>query len=416
MKDDKLTFKSNAKIKNFSVDDIGKLSINDVKELKNIFQPKRKTPKKEESNFKLSRDKKDILDQMGGIKSSSDHMKGYQETKNNFIGGGGGSSIPSGMVSGRFNQPVLTYDIDLNRFANKSNLDDTKINDIFKSSMNPLLDDFRRDMQDQFKLNNEQLYLGMEKKASPVIDFVNNMSDKIYKLERKQNQPFYNNLNSLIYDGDGNFAGTEGSDNFVSNENQNNDGYLEYGDSDERGQLKNEYRNLGGNDKNILESLDNELIKNAIEELKNKYSPDYNDESYFVDTVNDNEEDNQIDEEYKKMVEDLKEKYKLLGGNDINILNETDDYPITKAIYKIKKDTYKKSPNYKKYMNNNMNLSEAKEYYQELGGEDNNIINASGKGSINKVIGAISKILKDVGINDKRLTKDAKTKQINYED
>ena len=49
MKDDKLTFKSNAKIKNFSVDDIGKLSINDVKELKNIFQPKRRTPKKEEN-------------------------------------------------------------------------------------------------------------------------------------------------------------------------------------------------------------------------------------------------------------------------------------------------------------------------------------------------------------------------------
>ena len=35
MKKDKLTYKSNANIRNFSIDDIGKLSINDIKKLMN---------------------------------------------------------------------------------------------------------------------------------------------------------------------------------------------------------------------------------------------------------------------------------------------------------------------------------------------------------------------------------------------
>ena len=42
MKKDKLTYNSNAKIRNFTIDDIGKLSINDIKKLKNMFAPKKR--------------------------------------------------------------------------------------------------------------------------------------------------------------------------------------------------------------------------------------------------------------------------------------------------------------------------------------------------------------------------------------
>ena len=59
MKKDKLTYNSNAKIHNFTIDDINKLSINDIKKLKELFQPKprtytprKKTNKKDNQNDK----------------------------------------------------------------------------------------------------------------------------------------------------------------------------------------------------------------------------------------------------------------------------------------------------------------------------------------------------------------------------
>lgn len=527
MKDDKLSFKSNAKVKNFSVDDIGKLSINDVKELKNIFQPKRRAPKKEESNFKLSRDKipKDILDQ---IKSSSDHMKGFQETKNNFIGGGGGSSIPSGLVGGRFNQPVLTYDGGADRFANKSNLDDSKIKDIVNNSMNPLLDDFRKTAQDQFIQNNRHFFQGMGAIKDRYIDFENSINEKYNKLIREQTPSFNNNmtklnnddvdddynkennnnkndnnLNSLLYDDSGNNSETKGSDNFVSNKSKNNDGYLKNGDeevmndlekienenmkrenlkqqysklggSDKnvlesndirfiddkvnelvnkqfndimsdinnddynfmdddntssavtkniqknlksiRSQLKNEYKDLGGTDKEVLKSDDIGIITNAINELKSKYSPDYNNESYFtIEDVEEDEEEEEDDKEYNDFLKQLKTKYKTLGGNDENILKELNANKIEDAIKEQQKQ-HKKSELYKKYMGNNINLQELKTYYKSLGGNDDKILNAKGPGSTNIVIGAISTILKSAGIDEKRLTKDSKTKQIIFDE
>ena len=53
MKKDKLTYNSNVKLRNFTIDDIGKLSINDIKKLKDMFGPKpRQSTKK----------KKDIIE------------------------------------------------------------------------------------------------------------------------------------------------------------------------------------------------------------------------------------------------------------------------------------------------------------------------------------------------------------------
>ena len=55
MKKDKLTYKSNANIRNFSIDDIGKLSINDIKKLKDMFGPKQRksTKKREEMIYQI---------------------------------------------------------------------------------------------------------------------------------------------------------------------------------------------------------------------------------------------------------------------------------------------------------------------------------------------------------------------------
>ena len=70
------------------------------------------------------------------------------------------------------------------------------------------------------------------------------------------------------------------------------------------------------------------------------------------------------------------------------------------------------SDNFKRYMNFNIKSNEAKKLYKDLGGNDPDIINASGKGSINKVRGGISNLLKDTyNYHDKAITKDAKTKE-----
>ncbi len=63
-------------------------------------------------------------------------------------------------------------------------------------------------------------------------------------------------------------------------------------------------------------------------------------------------------------------------------------------------------------MNGNIKSTEAVELYKALGGKDTEIINAKGKGSINKIKGGISSLLKNKhNYYEKAITRDAKTKE-----
>ena len=71
----------------------------------------------------------------------------------------------------------------------------------------------------------------------------------------------------------------------------------------------------------------------------------------------------------------------------------------------------KKTKEFEHYMNNKIKRDEAIQLYIDLGGNEQNIINAEGRGSINKVRGGISNLLKNsYNYHNKATTKDAKNK------
>jgi len=164
MKKDNLSFKSNAKLKDFSIDDIGKLSINDLKKLKEMFGPKPRQTTKKRKEFNDNDNIPNIPS--NGVRSSSEHMKGYADTLrqsqyNPFFRGYKSNS----------NNPLLIMDAtagDNSRFSNKSNLNIDDVNKAFQNNMSPLLDNIRTENKN-ILLNEFMPYLENFKKNTTTL-------------------------------------------------------------------------------------------------------------------------------------------------------------------------------------------------------------------------------------------------------
>ena len=257
MKKDKLTYNSNAKLRNFTIDDIGKLSINDIKKLKDMFGPK----PRQSSNKK----KKDIIDddldiqnvKNNGVRTGIDHMKGFTENlkptqTNPFF---------RGYVPNPSNLLMLENSGDNSRFVNKSNLNIDDVNNAIKTNINPLLDNVREEAKNKL-LNEFKPHLENFENTTRFIKndyqkFRNQTENDLRDLySMNQGDDDYSNVDYqdfskskpkiTVFDDDaGNFGGSKGSDNFVSlndknefaenlqmgnNENQNYDEIPDTGD------------------------------------------------------------------------------------------------------------------------------------------------------------------------------------------
>jgi len=311
MKKNKLSFISSAKLKSFTTDDIGKLSINDIKNLKQLFGPKKRKTTQKDYNVLPS----------NNIRSSSDHMKGYADK-------GLAQPQPQQFFRGNNNNntPYLIVDkTDDSRFSNKSNLNIDDVNKAFQNNINPLLDTIR-DENKNILINEFMPHLERFKNTTSFIDnnFKNierDMRDLFsynqdYTVEVLDDNDDDKMLLNTIYDDDaGNFGETLGSDNFVTLDDKNEK----------------------------METLTNEANTN--------------------DTISNNNDD-------------------TISNN-----NEIKEKPIDfEAIQKEDK--------FKNYMQNNIKAYEAVQLYKDLGGTDQNVISARGKGSINKIKQGISNLLK----------------------
>ena len=380
MKKDKLTYKSNANIRNFSIDDIGKLSINDIKKLKDMFGPKqRKSTKKREKIDEYN----DIPN--NPVRSSSDHMVGSSR------------SMPSPFFRGALPNPnnllMLENQVDNSRVANKSNLNTEDIYKAIQSNMNPLLENMRNDARTQL-LTEFKPYLENFDNTTRFIqnDYqkFRNETDRDIRDLYSMNQDDNSKPIIEIFDDDaGNFGGTKGSDNFISLDDKVPDGIktgMHPDDYEEKLRKLENIVNLSA----LSDSYEiNDNINNYIDDNKDSvnYAPDY-----FVEDV-----DNNSEEELEQEPEPEPEP----------------EYKKTKSKKpKIDFEKIKKTDNFKYYMNGNIKSTEAVELYKALGGKDTEIINAKGKGSINKIKGGISSLLKNKhNYYEKAITRDAKTKE-----
>lgn len=291
-KNNKIGFKSNANIRDGTIDDVGKLSINDVKKLKDMFGPKRRnTTHKIDRGLNIPKDLQDLL--FGGPKSDSSHMKGSQ-TYNKNNGLGGGSSIPSGMSNYRTNPPMITYDMsNAQQFANKSNLDEDKLNKMITNSINPMLSTIR-DESKQMLLNEFKPYLNNFNNNNKLFaeyanfvkndylkfrDNVNNVDNEVRELWKQQpniDEPDEPNINNIDGDDSGNFSTTQGSDNFINTNNQNqnendnksNNNFID--DDDDNVSQLSFHSTL--NDNNIInDNAKHQLMfADALNDIKNK--------------------------------------------------------------------------------------------------------------------------------------------------
>ncbi len=273
MKKDKLTYKSNANIRNFSIDDIGKLSINDIKKLKDMFGPK---PRKSNKN-KRNSDKYDDIPN-NPVRSSSDHMVGSSR------------SMPSPFFRGALPNPnnllMLENPVDNSRFANKSNLNADDINKAIQSNMNPLLENMRNDARKQI-ITNLQPFL---ENFDNTTRFIQNDYQKFRNETDRDIRDLYSMNQDTkpiieIFDDDaGNFGGTKGSDNFVSLDDKVPDGIKTGIHPDENSVSYSDVYS----DEDRFTSNDNPLAYNKVKEVLNRQRPDLP-ESFFSD---DSDEDN----------------------------------------------------------------------------------------------------------------------------
>ena len=182
---DKLTYKSKANLEKFGTDDIGKLSINDVKKLKELFGVKRR----KQEPHKATINQPNIRD---NIRQNSEGMSGY--------GGRRDMINPSPFFRGNNpnnNNPnngllVLESPQDNSRFVNKSNLNIGDIRKEFTNNIAPLLSNIR----DEAKSN-----LLMEFK--PYLDNFDNTTKFIhndYQKFRNETERFKNDTEKDIRD------------------------------------------------------------------------------------------------------------------------------------------------------------------------------------------------------------------------
>ena len=338
MKKDKLTYNSNAKIRNFTIDDIGKLSINDIKKLKDMFSPKpRQSTKKKKYITDDDLDKQNI--KSNEIRTGTEHMKGFAENlkpsqTNPFF---------RGYVPNPNNLLMLENSGDNSRFVNKSNLNIDDVTNVIKTNMNPLLENMRNEAKTQL-LTEFKPYL---ENFDNTTKFITNDYQKFRDNTDKELRELYSfNQSPNIFDDDaGNFGGAKGSEHFISLD-----------DKDEQKE-------------NLLMGED------------------------FYD-----EEEPQ---------------QQLLPQSEPESESETEQEPEQEPEPPaIDFEEIKKTDKFEHYMNATIKLDEAKQLYKDLRGNDQNIINAQGKGSINKVRGGISGLLKaNYDYHEKDVTKDAKTKQ-----
>lgn len=203
----KLSFNSSAKTKKFTVDDIGKLSINDVKQLKHLFEKP-----------KIKRTKKYIIKSYDNIGESESGNTGNEDDDEDEEDESNNKRQYAPFFRGNnINTPFLINDSD--RFANKSNLSIEDVNTAFKNNMNPLLDTLRNEnrntLMDVFKPRLDIFDNNMSQMQNVVNDyhnrfeaFDNNLRDVVEDTQ----QPIID-----IFDDDaGNFGGTAGSDHFVT--------------------------------------------------------------------------------------------------------------------------------------------------------------------------------------------------------
>ena len=384
MKKDKLTYNSNAKIRNFTIDDIGKLSINDIKKLKDMFGPKpRQSTKKKKDIIEDDLDIPNVKN--NGVKTGIDHMKGFTENlkptqTNPFF---------RGYVPNPSNLLMLENSGDNTRFVNKSNLNIDDVNNAIKTNINPLLDNVREEAKNKL-LNEFKPHLDNFENTTRFIKndydkFRNDIDKDIRELySMNQGDDDYSNIDYqdfskskpkiTVFDDDaGNFGGSNGSDNFVSLNDKNDfKENLQMGNNEN--QKYNEIPDIG----DLF--FDEELPVNYKEEKEPEPEPELQ-VNYKV-----NDGAPQIDNQFERRPEPQQPQIDL------------------EEIIKTKE--------FERYMNFNIKSDEAKQLYIDLGGNEQNIINASGKGSINKVRGGISKLLKDTyNYHDKATTKDAKTNE-----
>ena len=397
----KIDFKSNAKLKeNITADDIGKLSINDVKKLKEILGPKPRT--KTNNNKRKAESMIDEILGGGGIKSSSDHMKGWSSKLDR---GDGKPPVPPVNFNRGYVPQGGQFLISENpkqdetRFATKSHLNDKiddglkSLNDNFKTledslttrfddRLNNNLIDFGNQMNSRFNNNlidfGDQFNTRFNNNINPLLENIrndnmlmlnssiqpqfNDLNNKIrqgYNMffdYQKNNKKLYENIDddktvyedidddpsTNLFDDSGNFGGSLGDDYFVSNDakvddvlsipdelnniprrktdntSQNqDDGDLtifekqqevipiqddEEGTEPPRTELREIYRNLGGNDSAILESSNVNVIQNAINDLMNNKS------TMSVDSL---EEDPNEEPEINKSYEEFLNEYNI---------------------------------------------------------------------------------------------------------
>lgn len=334
-KNNKIGFKSNANIRDGTIDDVGKLSINDVKKLKDMFGPKRRNPThKIDRELNIPKDLKDLL--FGDSKSNSEPSSKNHNSSGGSGGSGSGSNgstVPSGMTNNRFNPPMITYDMsNAERFANKSNLDETKINQLITNTINPMLLNFR----DEFKPHLENIINDNQKFRNDFKLVKNDAEDYANYLDKKLNYVYdkiktqSNNNNNIYTDQDGNFATTPGSDYFINNNNKDDDKSVLH--------LQDSNNNKDDDDVSDLSIPDLENTTDIIN--NNSVLVDYND---VYDNKSIQSNDNPLmnhskndDESYKSIKAKLIQQYFDLGGDDDNILTgKTDIDDIEDAIEEI---------------------------------------------------------------------------------
>jgi hypothetical protein len=243
---------------------------------------------------------------------------------------------------------------------------------------------------------------------------------------------------TIFNDDAGHFGGTKGSDvGFVSLDDKVPDGIKTGIHPDENNVSYSDVYQI----EDRFTSNDNPLAYNKVKEVLNRPRPDLP-ESFFSD---DSDEDNMnynTEILYKDDILDEKEymenlKKRLKPKVDDKAVNYTPDYfvedvennseeelepkpepeppkkppqkPKLDPILQERFDRIQETDNFKYYMNGNIKSNEAVELYKELGGTDEKIINAKGRGSINIIKGAISDLLKNTyNYTEKTITKDAK--------
>jgi hypothetical protein len=190
---------------------------------------------------------------------------------------------------------------------------------------------------------------------------------------------------TIIDDDAGNFGASKGSDNFISLDNK---------DEQKENLLTGDIHNNENYDEILAD------IGNFFDE---GLPVNYNEEKELPvnNKVNDGAQPEQPQINFKE----------LPVNNKVNDGAQPEQPQIN---FKELPEKIEQSKDFYQYMNSKIKLSEAKQLYKDLGGNDPIIKNAGGPGSINKVRGGISNLLKTVyNYHNKATTKDAQYNQWN---